>query len=473
MIDQFYVCAGWLKDEPVIGTCFVDHIRGEEIISFQYNREWLLNNHIIIDPNLSDITGRQYPSKNHAFGFLEDISPDRWGRKLLERKESRDAINGNRKARKLFSSDYLLGISDIGRTGGIRLRDIEGNFISSDEVNHIPPITDLRRLENAVSHIEDNQGNIDSYLRDLLAPGSSLGGARPKANVVEVDGSLWIAKFPSKNDDYNVGAWEMVAHDMAELCHISVPAARVLNLSNTGTTFLVKRFDRTNNSKRLHYASAMTMLGEYDNSDNSCGYLDIVSVLGKIGADCNYDVKRLYERMVFNICLGNTDDHLRNHGFVLTDKGWRLSDAFDINPSPYKDHMSLLVDFDSNEKSLELALSVCDFFGYDERDAIDYIKMVQSRFKTALTPIARSYGLSRNDIEYMAGSFSECYKDISLNHSVLVNRSDNSIAEKDKLDNSVGDSSDLFKQNIDNSKWCDDELNEDLSKDDDDYYLGL
>ena len=420
MNERFNVCAGWLKDNPVIGTCYIDRIRGEEIISFQYNREWLLNNHIVIDPNLSEITGRQYPPQNHTFGFLEDISPDRWGRRLIDRKESRDAVNENRKAHTLLASDYLLGVSDICRTGGIRLCNEDGIFINSDDANYIPPITELRRLENAVQCVEKNQGNIDPYLKDLLAPGSSLGGARPKANVIDVDGSIWIAKFPSKNDDYNVGAWEMVAHDMAKMCGISVPTAKVLNLSGVGSTFLVKRFDR-NNGQRLHYASAMTMLGEHDNSDNKTGYLDIVSVLGKIGADFNTDTRYLFERLVFNICVGNTDDHLRNHGFILTDKGWRLSAAFDINPSLYKDNMSLLVDFDSNDKSLDLAMSVSELFGYESQEALEYIHMVQGKFRTALPSVAKTCGLSRSDIEFMNGSFSECYREVSLGHSVVVN----------------------------------------------------
>jgi len=434
MNDYFIVCAGWMKGDPVIGRCFIDRIRGEEVFSFQYDRAWLLNNHYQIDPDLEPITGRQYPKTKKVFGFLEDISPDRWGRRLLDRKELRDAAISNRKNRTLLPSDYLLGVSDFTRTGGIRIKNDEDIYLSSGYSTDIPPITELRRLENAVHSIENKKEDIDECLQDLLAPGSSLGGARPKANVKDADGSLWIAKFPSQNDDYDVGAWEMVCHDLACQCGISVPPAKVIKLTNRGTTFLTKRFDRGPCGERHHYSSAMTMLGKNDNSAEKSSYLDIVSVLGNIGADFKNDVRQLYQRMVFNICVGNTDDHLRNHGFILTEKGWRLSPGFDINPSLYATEQSLMIDFSDSSKSLELALSVSEFFNYDSGEALDMIKSMQRQIKEGLNRIPAKYKISKSSIADMKSSFSECYRDLKDNYSINFERESSQIHDNDTDD---------------------------------------
>ncbi|MBR5387547.1 MAG: type II toxin-antitoxin system HipA family toxin [Clostridiales bacterium] len=409
MIDKFYVCAGWIEGAPVIGECFIERVREDEIISFQYDRDWLISNPVILDPAITLRPGRQYPPKNKVFGFLEDISPDRWGRKLLDRQEMRDAALTGRKSRSLMASDYFLGVSDYGRTGGIRLMTSDGVFMNSYADVNIPPITELRKLEHAVHSVENNDKDSDKFLKDLIDPGSSLGGARPKANIIDTDGSLWIAKFPSKYDDYDVGAWEMTVHDLAFMCGIDVPPAKLIPLSNRGSTFLIRRFDRRDDGKRIHYASAMTMLGEYDDSENRSGYLDIVSVLSRISCHFMEDSRKLYERMVFNICVGNTDDHLRNHGFVLTDKGWRLSEAFDLNPSRYGTDMSLLVNFDDSNKSLTNALDVCGYFNYEEDDARKYIESVQHIIRNNMSSIASTYGLKRADVDYMSDAFSESY----------------------------------------------------------------
>jgi len=431
MNDHFIVCAGWKNGNPVIGECFIERTRGEEIVSFQFDKDWILNNHVIIDPELDLVTGRQYPKTKSVFGFLEDVSPDRWGRRLLERKELRDAAKNNRRTRTLLPSDYLLGVSDLGRMGGIRIRNTDGDFLCSDNPDSIPPITELRRLEEAVRYVEHNKGNTDTFLQDLLSPGSSLGGARPKANVKDVDGSMWIAKFPSKYDDYDIGAWEMVCHDLACLCGISVPPAKHIRLSDKGTTFLTKRFDRTDNGDRIHYASAMTMLGEHDNSNKKSSYLDILSILGVISSDFKNDERELYKRMVFNICVGNTDDHLRNHGFLLTEKGWKLSDAFDINPSLTANEQSLLIDFVDNSKSLELALSVSEYFDIKSNEALDIIKSMQNKIIQGLDYLPAKYKISKSEVRDMKDSFSECYQDINLNYSKNIEKANRKTSDSE------------------------------------------
>ncbi|MDY6340270.1 MAG: HipA domain-containing protein [Saccharofermentans sp.] len=405
-MNSFLVCAGWIQGDPVIGECFVDHIRGEEIISFQYDKNWLLEHSISIDPRLVKNTIRQYPpKKNHNFGFLDDISPDRWGKRLIDRSFRRQGLN-----RSVLFSDYLFGVSDVGRSGGIRLKTPDGHFIGEDASGYIPPITDLRRLETAVRAFEDGDEPSESYLKDLLASGSSLGGARPKAYVKDVDGSMWVAKFPSKNDDYDVGAWEMVAHELAVKCGIQVPNAKAIKISDKGTIFLVRRFDRDANGDRIHYASAMNMLCEYDDSDHLSSYLDILSCLSEISDNFQDDVKQLFERLLFNICIGNTDDHLRNHGFVLTERGWRLSEAFDLNPSTDRAEMSLLVDYESNDKSLNLALSVCEYFGYSQEEAYAAAQRIATIVIDNVAVLAKRYGLNNSDIDLMAGSFTESYR---------------------------------------------------------------
>ncbi len=405
MNKKYTVCAGWIPGDPVIGNIYIDNPRGEEIISFQYDEAWLLNNNVFLDPSLEQTTARQYSQKKYLFGFLEDVSPDRWGKKLIERAARRGGIT-----RQLLPSDYLIGVSDFGRTGGIRIKDSDGKFIGTEFPSPIPPITELRKLEDAIRAFEQNRAETDIDIKDLLAAGSSLGGARPKANVIDTDGSLWIAKFPSKYDDYDVGAWEMVAHELAKLCQISVPPAKTKNISGKGTTFLVKRFDRDETGARIHYCSAMTALGEHDNSSEDVGYSDILFRLSSISGDFTADARMLFERMVFNICIGNTDDHLRNHGFLLRDEAWRLSEAFDINPSVDKKEMSLVIADGSRERSLELALKDCELFEYSKKEALAVMERMATAICCNLHRIAKQYGLSNSDIDYMLPAFSECFR---------------------------------------------------------------
>lgn len=264
---KIYVYADFLSfhEEPV-GTIYISQTRGKEFYSFEYEQNWLENGAMLLDPDLQLYQGRQYVNDDkNIFGVFADSCPDRWGRKLMKRREELRARKAEVKPQKLLESDYLLGVYDEARMGGLRFKtNTDGEFLSSDKEYATPPWTSLRELEQAsIAFENDTVGLGEKWLKQLLAPGSSLGGARPKASVMAPDGSLWIAKFPSKHDDFNSGAWEMVAHDLAAMCGLCVPQAKALQLSKLGTTFLVKRFDR-NGQERVHFSSAMTMLGKKD-----------------------------------------------------------------------------------------------------------------------------------------------------------------------------------------------------------------
>lgn len=245
----------------------------------------------------------------------------------------------------------------------------------------------------------------------ILAPGSSLGGARPKATVQDTKGNLWIAKFPSRNDEVNSGAWEMVVHDLAKMCGLDVPEAKVQTFSNMGSTFLVKRFDRDGN-KRIHFASAMTLLGKTDGASGSdgSGYLDMAAFIRQNGAAPERDLKELWKHIVFNMAVSNTDDHLRNHGFILTKAGWRLSPLYDVNPVPYGDTLSLNVDLDDNSISRELAVSVAEYFGIDEKEASLDVEKITATVRENWEILAEKCGLSGNAREYMRPAFEICYR---------------------------------------------------------------
>lgn len=416
--EMFQVCAGWLDNAPVIGKCLINRTRGSETVAFQYEKEWLIQHAgLCLDPLLLKDSGRQYPPNGRStFGFLSDIAPDRWGRRLMERRERIDAKAEGRSVRKLMESDYLLGVHDGGRTGGIRFKDpLTGQYLSDRQELAAPPIAQIRALQEAARHIEEDDPD-EKWLRELLAPGTSLGGARPKANVVNVDGSMWIAKFPSRLDQSDIGAWEMVAHDLAVLCGIHVPEAMLEKYTSSGSTFLVKRFDReyeAGKQVRKHFASAMTMLCETDGSDEPVSYLDLLNVIEKTGKNRKQQAEELWKRLVFNICISNTDDHLRNHGFLLQpDDTWLLSPAYDLNPEPYPVHMSLLIDFDSDERDLRLALGTAEYYGITPSQAVEKIRNIQGQIQRNWGRIANRYHISREEQRKFADAFSETERTI-------------------------------------------------------------
>ena len=410
-----FVYDDFSDNQPILmGKLFVNVIKDGEVYSFEYDGEWLKRNNLslTLDPELMPYPGRQYPSGKNIFGMFADASPDRWGRVLMNKRERFLAQKEGRKPYKLFDSDYLLGVYDETRMGGIRFKlDQEGPFISNDKETATPPWTTLRTLEEASRHYEnDEKGISEKWLNQLIKPGSSLGGARPKATVVDTDGQLWIAKFPSKNDEYDTGAWEMVAHDLAFLCGLNVPEAKLEKFSLFGSTFLVKRFDRIKD-RRIHFASAMTLLGKTDgaSAEDGSSYLDIADFIKSNGIQPKEDLIELWKRIVFNMAVSNTDDHLRNHAFIYKNKGWTLSPLYDVNPIPYGDELSLNVDENNNSIDIKLAISVAIKFGITEEDANNYVNDILKTIRENWEKIARNYGLTRGQIEEMKPAFSACY----------------------------------------------------------------
>jgi serine/threonine-protein kinase HipA len=408
---EIYVFADYLNhDCELVGTIYVAENRGKELYSFEYSPKWLSKADYLLDPDLQLYGGRQYVRDDKKiFGVFADSCPDRWGRLLMKRREEIRAKAAGERPKKLLDSDFLVGVYDEARMGGLRFKTSQdGDFISNDKEYATPPWTSLRELEQASISFENEEESLDEkWIRQLIAPGSSLGGARPKASVMAPDGSLWIAKFPSKHDDFDSGAWEMVTHELAVMCGLNVPEARLEKFSKLGSTFLVKRFDR-DGDKRIHFSSAMTMLGKKDGSDYSDGssYLEIVSFLKANGASPKKDLIELWKRIVFSMAVSNTDDHFRNHGFVLAEDGWKLSPLYDVNPDIYGEYLSLNVDDNDSKIDFELALSAAAFYGIEKKLAKELIAEIRNVVGKNWEQLAKKYGISRNEIERMSVAFS-------------------------------------------------------------------
>ena len=399
-----YVYADWLPEGPVpVGVLLAAGNRGRESLSFSYSEAWLRRGDATaLDPGLHPHEGpRRAPSDKSLFGAFSDSRPDRWGRLLMRRGEAVAARHEGRKPRALLESDYLIGVRDETRMGGLRYSLEEGGvFQSSDRSLAAPPWTELRALEAAAIAFEDEDDpEEEKWLRRLLAPGSSLGGARPKASVTAPDGSLWIAKFPSRRDEWDVGAWKITTHDLARLCGLNVPEARMGRLSRNGGTFLARRFDR-DGARRVHFESAMALLGRTDGAEDA-SYLDIASFIRSRGAAPERDLRELWARIVFNIAVSNTDDHLRNHGFLLTESGWRLAPAYDVNPDIHGGGLSLNISREDNS----LALETAGFYGVSPSEAERIVSGTKEAVEGNWRPIAESHGLSREAMRRMASAF--------------------------------------------------------------------
>ena len=410
-----YVYDDFSFDTPVLlGQLYVDVIKGSESYAFEYDDRWLksIKLSVNLNPYLFPYGGRQYPSGKGIFGLFADASPDRWGRILMTKKERIKANKEDRKPRKLCDSDFLLGVYDETRMGGIRFKlDPNGEFLSNDKETATPPWATLRSLEEASRQFENDSTKLDEkWLNQLIRPGSSLGGARPKATVVDSDGNLWIAKFPSRNDDNNTGAWEKVVHDLARMCGLNVPESKLETFSKLGSTFLVKRFDREG-KRRIHFASAMTLLGKNDGASTADGtsYLDIVSFINSNGATPKKDLLELWKRIVFSMAVSNTDDHLRNHAFILTKKGWVLSPLYDVNPVPYGEDLAINVNETESTISIELAIDTAGYFGIDENSAKDMAERIVIIVRNNWERLAKECGIPRGKIEDMRPAFRECY----------------------------------------------------------------
>ena len=363
------VYAHWqgMPDPLRMGVLSSQEARGHLAWSFAYDKEWLESqSQLHLDPDLQWFTGPQYsPDKKPNFGMFLDSMPDTWGRTLMQKREALLKPEGEQR-RRLTDVDYLLGVYDTARMGGLRFKlDEDGPFLDHDHVKAIPPMTDVRELQAGADLVESNEDSeeVRKWLRVLLAPGSSLGGARPKSSVADENGALWIAKFPSRQDTTDMGAWEYVAWILAKKAGITVPEAKVERVSGRYQTFFTKRFDRDGDT-RIHFASAMTMTGHFETEirDQTPSYLELAEFIQFSGAEPQEDLEQLWRRIVFNIAVSNTDDHLRNHGFLLTENGWCLSPAYDMNPSVDKAGLALNIDLELNDLDFELAKSVGEYF---------------------------------------------------------------------------------------------------------------
>jgi serine/threonine-protein kinase HipA len=413
------VYADWdgLAGPRLIGQLYANRTRGREVFEFELDAAALqvpALTRVPLDPRLGFYEGRQHPAQGRdTFGVFADASPDRWGRFLMRRRLERAQRAGRAPANaRLYESDYLLGVHDAFRVGALRFRlDDTGEFLDDQHDVAAPPFVSLRKLEAASLAIERDDDNTDdeadAWLRLLIAPGGSLGGARPKASVVDPAGHLWIAKFPSVRDEHDVGAWELVVQTLAVGCGLRVPESGARRFAHAHHTFLVKRFDRTDAGGRLHFASAMTLTDHQDGDDASAGasYVEIARVLIDHGADTNADLRELWSRIVFNVMVSNTDDHLRNHGFILVPgKGWRLSEAFDINPVPGALGLALNISETDNALDIELVRSVAPFFRVNVKTANEIVERTR-RVVRQWGKIARRLSLSARACERMASAF--------------------------------------------------------------------
>ena len=399
-----------LKGPTRMGTLSVTHVKGREVFSFNYDKEWINRGQAqTLDPDLQLFSGPQYPAPDKKnFGIFLDSSPDRWGHVLMKRREAIVAKLEKRKEKTLFQEDYLLGVSDQQRMGALRFKLSEDGPFLSDNADHpVPPWTSLRELEFASLQLEKetlSDAEIMKWLNMLLAPGASLGGARPKAGVADEKGNLWIAKFPAAADRGDTGAWEMIANELAKDAGLDVATGQAKRFNDKRHTYLSKRFDRIGTKRRLHFASAMTLLGRQDGAE-AMSYLDIASFIIKNGAEPKQDLEELWRRIVFNIAVKNTDDHLRNHGFLLTARGWSLSPAYDVNPNEQGRGLTLNISETDNALDFSLALSVAKYFRV-EKDAESILKRVRrcaAKWKT----VAKKYAIPASEISRMAFAFEE------------------------------------------------------------------
>lgn len=413
------VYADWdgLSEPLRLGFLYAQRGAGREIFEFEFDAAALAHNaltNLQLDPRLGPYQGRQHPIQgSETFGVFADASPDRWGRLLMQRRFEREQRSGGiAKNARLYESDYLLGVHDAFRVGALRFRlNDSGDFLDCQHGLAAPPLVQLRALEAASLALERDEENTDAagddWLRMLIAPGGSLGGARPKASVVDPTGQLWIAKFPSVRDEHNVGAWELVVHTLAHSFGLQVSEGIARRFANPHHTFLVKRFDRTVEGRRLHFASAMTLAGHKEGDDASTGasYLEIARVLIDHGAQTNADLRELWSRVVFNMLVSNTDDHLRNHGFILMPgKGWRLSPAYDMNPVANSHALKLNVSEVDNAMDLNLARAVAPYFRVTSEVAkatIERGAAIVSQWRK----IAVSLSISNREQERMASAF--------------------------------------------------------------------
>jgi serine/threonine-protein kinase HipA len=393
--------------ETSVRVGFLNHDRGH--IRFQYDRAWLERaESFSIDPDLSLDKAVFHPNPVQGnFGIFLDSSPDRWGQTLMKRREAMEAKDESRPARTLYAWDYLIGVQDQTRQGALRFKHPDTETFLANHQLSAPPAIHLPELESIAKELTgkkiDDLDHLRKWLKVLVAPGASLGGARPKANFTDDDGSLWIAKFPAKDDDRDIGAWEMLAYQLACKAKINMPPAKLLKLGNQYRTFAVKRFDRCD-GQRIHYASAMTVLKKENSDDTS--YLDIAEFILKNTSKGNrkLDLAQLFRRVVFNVAISNRDDHLRNHGFILGKTGWQLSPAFDLNPNIDKADHVLNLDINDNRPLFNSLIATAEYYELGNEEAKEIMNEVLEVTR-GWESVANKLQISNAEIELMRAAF--------------------------------------------------------------------
>ena len=412
-----YADFDWLDEPMLVGELGYESLRGSDSYSFKYDNDWLRQyGSLYLSADINNYPGQQYTQPDSdIFGCFNDALPDRWGRLLLNRREQILATEEKRPVRKLSSFDYLIGIDDYSRMGGFRFKEKQdGEYINCEKSLRIPPLTDIRALVAASMEIEKseelNQLPEKKWLLQLVYPGTSLGGARPKAGVMNDEGRICVAKFPSRNDDYDVGLWEHLSHLLAKEAGVEAAETSVIETGKKYHALLSKRFDRTVEGRRKHFASAMTLLGLTDGCDakSGNGYLDIVDFILQNCCDVEQNLRQLYRRVAFNIAIGNSDDHFRNHGFLLTPRGWTLSPAYDMNPT-LNEYQALLINSTTNHADLQVLLDSSEEYMIGKDEAVYIIEEVKAGVK-CWKSIATRLGIAKREMDVFEQVFQRSLK---------------------------------------------------------------
>lgn len=393
-----------IKGAPVlVGRLWARERAGKETSSFAYDPTWLKRKGAFaLSPALM-LTAGQFQAQGlpNVFG---DTAPDSWGRKLMLRRERARARKAKTQPRTLFEIDYLAGVDDRTRIGALRFKDAENGPFLTTTGEPVPPLISLPRLLSATDRIERDEETEEDLLL-VLAPGTSLGGARPKATIRDADERLLVAKFPKRDDDWPIPTWEAVLLKLAGEAGLDVPPWRLEEIAGR-PVLLVTRFDRSAYGQRVPFMSAMTALDATDHGPQR-SYLEIVDAIRQMGSKPDADIEELWKRVVFNILVSNTDDHLRNHALLHDGGGWRLAPVYDLNPCPVdvkpRVH-ALAIDEDDATASLETALEVAALFGIKPERAralAGEIGAVTSGWKN----VAKSLGLTTPQVDRMDSAF--------------------------------------------------------------------
>lgn len=402
-----YVYVNYKGQDIPVGRLWSYFNNGRESASFKYDESWLKNpENFELEPYLPLTEGTFHTdTKKSIFASFSDCSPDSWGRLLIKQNEEKRAEKEKRARRQLNQIDYLLAVYDFSRHGALRFKQTpDGDFLSAKDNKAVPPLVELPKLLTTSEKVLDDDASYND-IRELLVPGSSLGGARPKASVIDKTGNLCIAKFPKKDDNNNNVLWEAVALTLAEKAGLNVQRWE-LTTALGKAVLLLKRFDRTGGGQRIPFLSAMTMLNANDGESNEYSYLDLAEIIRTKGVNVTNDMKELWHRMLFSVLISNTDDHLRNHGFLRTDvTGWQLSPLYDVNPSSDRTgNLQLNIDENSSTASVELVMSVAEYFRLNKAEAEKIFNQTRSAV-AEWRDVAKALGIGAGEIARMSAAF--------------------------------------------------------------------